>query len=148
MMSNPIERKASGLPLGWVLLVANGWGFRTSGIYHKLGRKRWRPSALLANSILLRQVCGLRNVPPSECHKSLRGLLSSHIQLQACRGNVDMERKLLLYSIPYIKMNLVTLTFSFLAFTTLVGRVPSSMYFMISVIHELLMSMGFISSPL
>ncbi len=45
-------------------------------------------------------------------------------------------------------MNLVALTFSFLASTTSIGRVPPSRYFVIDVIHELLISIGFSSFPL
>ena len=56
------------------------------------------------------------------------------------------SEKPLLYNIPCIRMNLADLTFSFLASTRFVGKVPSSRYLVIGVIHELLTSMGFISS--
>ena len=56
------------------------------------------------------------------------------------------SEKLFLYNIPCIRTNLAALTFSFLASTTSVGKVPSSRYLVIGVIHELLTSMGFIFS--
>jgi hypothetical protein len=58
------------------------------------------------------------------------------------------SEKPLLYSMPCIRTNLADLTFSFLASTRSVGKVPSSRYLVIGVIHESLTWMGFISSSM
>jgi hypothetical protein len=127
--------------------VVNGRGYQTFDIYHKIECKRLCLSASSANSILLGRVYVLGNVPQSDFHKSLRGLLSSRIQFLPCRGNEGMEVKSLFCIVsPILGRTLQTLLLAFLLRRHLLVRSHPSRYLVIGVIHELLTLMGFIFS--